>query len=224
MENDFEDFVDDNRESFEQQKPPAEVWLKLQPKLEEYHRKKKVFALRRFWYSTTAAVIIITVVTLAVYLPHKKNDTSEIAAGKAKPATGIAHAKPKSDTGEGQPAIAIKTPAVKNYANEAGVGEKKYISALLVYTKQVEAGKAQLAMLQKQKPALFTDFNQSIDELSTIYVQLKSSLPVSINRQKVLQAMIANLLMQQVILNNQIQLINNVTANGDKNDKGDSKI
>lgn len=71
----------------------------------------------------------------------------------------------------------------------------------------VESKRSELKSVTKADPQLYQEFSNEFLHMDSVYKKLRSELPGSPNREKVLRAMIRNLEMQTEVLNQQLGIV-----------------
>lgn len=205
MENNFENYIDKNRGGFEQGAPSADVWQGLKNKLEEHHAEKrrvKKIALGRW----TAAAAFIIVAGAAAIFYIKANPQKPIAQGnKIVPPVIAQHQLAgrdsemrKDEAGKEQ----VPQPNLRNsYVQEDTPNSIKFYQASIKQKEQ------QVDKLLGDMPALDKDFRHALNDLNEIIEHLQSSLPQSIDKEKIIKVIIKNLQMQEAILDSQLQAL-----------------
>ena len=75
------------------------------------------------------------------------------------------------------------------------------------YASLVESKRSELKVVTKADPQLYQEFDTEFTRMDSVYRRLKSELPVSPDREKVLRAMIQNLQMQTEVLTQQLNMV-----------------
>jgi len=206
MENEFEKYLEQNRDRFEKDGPPAHVWKNIEQGLIAHQQKKaRVVRMRQVGWSVAAGILLGIGIT---YLAMRKDE-------------------PKVPVAKNQPEIKKTTPVILPakhadtlYAEKRAPAPKKLRSRqpaqamgaesrlpIDYYVSLVAQRQQQFKQLQALDPGLYNESQKAIAALNTSYRQLQSQLNGAINRKKVMEMMIGNLQMQERILANQLQLI-----------------
>ena len=95
-----------------------------------------------------------------------------------------------------------------------------YAQQQIQYTSLIESKRSELRSLAKTDPQLYREFNSEISKMDSTYKHLNNELLNSPNQEQVLHAMIRNLQIQTMVLNQQLQVIEqfNKTKNEQKNE------
>ncbi len=75
------------------------------------------------------------------------------------------------------------------------------------YASLVETKRSELKAVTKANPQLYEEFDTEFVRMDSVYKRLKSELPVSPDREKVLRAMIQNLQIQTQVLTQQLNMV-----------------
>jgi hypothetical protein len=200
MENEFEKYLQQNRDRFEKGSPSPRVWEKLQRDLIEHQtRRHRVIRMRRIGWSIAACIVLCTSVVLFIFRPIK-NET-------------ITRNDRHHDSVLDQQKILAEKIEQDSALRMAGVTDDKTRQSLFRYTKLIETRQKQMAVLQQVNPQLYASSQKVLLDLNQVYNRLQKQLPGSPDQQKVLQALIQNLKMQEQILNNQLQLLEELQNN-----------
>ena len=206
MENEFEKYLEQNRDRFEKDGPPAQLWKNIEQGLIAHQQKRaRVVRMRLVGWSAAAGIILGIGIT---YMAMRKDEPKATVA-KNQPATKkaapvVMPAKQDDTLYAEKPApMPRKLPARRPVA-APGIGSDQSID---YYSSLVAQRQQQFKQLQALDPGLYNESQKVIAALNTGYRQLQSQLNGSINRKKVMEMMIGNLQMQERILANQLQLI-----------------
>lgn len=83
----------------------------------------------------------------------------------------------------------------------------EYAQQQVHYASLVESKRSELKAVTKADPQLYREFDTEFTRMDSVYKRLKSELPVSLDREKVLRAMIQNLQLQTQVLNQQLNMV-----------------
>ena len=158
MGDQFEKFIMENREGFEDASPSDELWNKIDNDL---NKKKNNFQV--LWKVAAVLFLVST-----IYLIADRGDTS------------------------------IEQPIMSQEFVQA---EDYYVSLINERKRQI---KEQLTPEQEQK------FLQDIDQLDSMYADLKSTYLTNASNERVVDAMINNLQLRVDILNKQLEILEKV--------------
>jgi hypothetical protein len=215
MENEFEKYLQQHRDHFENGSPSPQVWAKLKNGLEDHHRRRaRVVRMRRISWGIAACILLGIGVTLVIF--KNKDEVSHNAITR-----NAAHRDSMVDAQK----IAAQKMEQDSAERIAGVTDDKTRQSLYRYTKLIESRQKQMAVLQQVNPDLYASSQKVLTDLNQVYNRLQKQLPGSPDQQKVLKALIQNLKMQEQILNNQLQLLEELqTPDNTSDGKKDKKI
>jgi len=215
MENEFEKYLQQNRDRFENGSPTPRVWEKLQRDLVDHQaRRHRVIRIRRISWSIAASILLCIAATLIIF--KNKNQVSSNAITQ-----NAAHRDSIIDR---QKIVAQKI-ALDRAERIAGVTDDKTRQSLYHYTQLIETRQKEMATLRQINPELYAKSQKALTDLDVVYNRLKKQLPKSVDQQKILQSLIQNLKMQEQILNNQLQLLEELqTPDNTSDGKQDKKI
>jgi hypothetical protein len=213
MENEFEKYLQQNREEFEQGSPSPRVWEKLQRDLVEHQtRRHRVIRMRLGW---SIAASILLCIGITFILLKNKNETNHDA---------ITRAASHRDSMIDMEKLLAQKIALDSAERVAVVIDDKTRQSLYHYTQLIETRQKEMAALRQVDPELYARSQKSLTDLNEVYNNLKKQLPHSIDQQKILQSLLQNLKMQEQILTNQLLLIQGMQqqnqSKDDKNVKG----
>jgi TolA-binding protein len=218
MENEFEKYLEQHRGAFEKGGPSPEVWQKLQGRLEQHHKSKaKIIRMKRVRWSIAASVLVCIGVALIVFKRTVPvNPMASIDTAASKPMQPSTAPNNNTDAAGIKKAIPQKT---KERDNELAVTSAETRQTLFYYSKLIDIRQQQIHRLQSIDPDLYKQSQKAINDLNTVYSQLRDQLSGSINQEKVLESMIENLQMQEKILSNQLQIIKELESKSNNNGK-----
>lgn len=214
MENEFEKYLQQNREQFEQGSPSPRVWEKLQRDLvERQARRHRVIRMRRIGWSIAASILICIVATLILFKNKSKTGRNAIVRNTSHPDSMLDRQK-----------LMAQKMALDSAERLAGVTDDKTRQSLYRYTQLIDTRQKEMATLKQVDPELYARSQKSLTDLNEVYNNLKKQLPHSVDQQKILQSLLQNLKMQEQILTNQLLLIQGLQQQNqtkdDKNVKG----
>ncbi|MCR8560871.1 hypothetical protein KXD93_24655 [Mucilaginibacter sp. BJC16-A38] len=215
MENEFEKYLHKNRARFEEGSPSPRVWEKLQRNLTEQHaRRQRIIRIRRISLGIAAGVLLCIGAMLLLFKNNSRLSRNAITQNTMR----------RDSTIESQKLLAEKIE-LDSTERIAGITDNKTRQSLYSYAKRIETRQKQLAVLQQLNPDLYARSQKVLMDLNMGYNQLQKQLPGSLDQQKVLKALIQNLKMQELILNNQLQLLEELQIPDNASDgKKDKKI
>ena len=112
----------------------------------------------------------------------------------------------KTETGPGlvdAKTTNTKDPVVDNIDPQIG-------KMVAQFSSMIEEKQKELQSIEKDNPALYSQFSGDIKKLDSTYQVLRNTLPANPNKEQLLQAMISNLQMQIDLLNQQLNIIKKV--------------
>jgi hypothetical protein len=204
MENEFEKYLQQNRDQFEKGSPSPRVWEKLQRNLIEHQAHRyRIIRMRRIGWSVAAAILIcLSLVIMLVKTEEKDralvhNNTKDSSIMKRKLAAEI---------------------ELDSLDRVKGITDYEARRSLFHYSRLIESRQKQMAILRQVNPDLYISSQKVLIDLNQQYRRLQKQLSGSPDRQKVLKALIENLKMQEQILNNQLQLLEELQTVEDTSD------
>jgi hypothetical protein len=206
MENDFEKYLEQNRDRFEKDGPSAQVWKNIEQGLIAHQQKKaRIMRLRLVGWSVAAGLI------LGVGIAY-------LAMRKDEPKATVAHHQPEIK--KAPPVVLPAKGADTLYAEKPAPAPEKHTSQHVITTPGIETAPSigyyarlvaqrqqQFKQLKALDPGLYNESQKAIAALNITYNQLQNQLNGTVNRKEVMEMMIENLQMQERILANQLQLI-----------------
>lgn len=122
--------------------------------------------------------------------------------------------------GIGFAAYLYKTGHKKHTVDLAAINPV-YAEQQVHYTSLIETKRSKLKSIAKSDPMLYKKFSAEIAKMDSTYKKLNRQLPTSPNQELVLQAMIHNLEIQTVVLNQQLKVIEQFNEmKNEQNDEG----
>ena len=210
MENEFEEYVDDNRAAFEKGTPPPRVWQHLESGLAAYHANKQ--HKKMVWMRWAAAAMLLLVAGAAVMLfPHGRLGTTVLQDNNSQQ-QGVKQLPANRDSLAINRQPAAETGTAQNVTPRNNA-QDDYSRSITYYQAAVKLKEQQVSKLLAAAPELNRDFKKAIDDLDEIVRQLQASLPESINKEKILQGIIKNLQMQENVLNSQLEVLKTLQNN-----------
>jgi hypothetical protein len=197
MDNEFEDFLRQHRDDFENGSPSTQVWEKLKSGLSDHHRRQaRVTRIRRISWCIAASILLCIVATLVIFKNKGKVSRDAITRD-------VTHRDSMIDLQK----IAAQKIGQDSTVRIAGVMDNRTRQSLYHYARLIDAREKQVAALQQIDPELYARSQKTLADLNEVYNRLKQQLPRSVDQQKILRSLIDNLKMQEQILTNQLQLI-----------------
>jgi hypothetical protein len=218
MENEFEKYLQQNRERFENGVPSPRVWEKLQRDLiEREERRHGIIRMQRISWAAAACIIIAVGV---FFLIPKKQATKDV-----EKVTNISPLKPHDSTDSSDAAKLLAEKRARDMEwHLPAMTDEETRQSIYYYAKLIGIRQKQLSRIQQVNPDLYARSQKAIVDLEQMYNHLKKQLPGSVDQQKVLKQMIQNLQMQEQILNNQLQLIESMQSPNQSADENKKDI
>ena len=214
MENEFEKYLQQNRDRFEKGSPSPRVWEKLQRHLVEHHaHRHRVTKMRRISWGIAASILVCIAATLAIFTNKSQVSRNNFARNASHRDSMIDRQK-----------ITAQKMALDSAERVTGVTDDKTRQSLYRYTQMIDTRQKEIAALRQIDPELYARSQKALTDLNEVYNALKKQLPHSVDQQKILQSLLQNLKMQEQILTNQLLLIQGLQqqnqSKDDKNVKG----
>lgn len=194
MSDKLENFIKDNKRSFEEE-PSRDLWKNIEQSLPE---KKKINWFSRVGlYKWSAAVAVVCVVLMSIYIFRLKTNDQV--------------------SKNGQPANTTISPGLNN--NDISIIGPDYAGEAIKISQAIKKQQEQLRDLAATQPHLYKQFAEDLTTLDSAYQLLKDRAAQAPGRETIVRAMIQNLQMQAELLNKQLSIIqeyNNKTANNEK--------
>lgn len=199
MKNNLERFIRDNREAFDADQPPMDLWARLEPGITQPEPSTRVEPSAE---------------------PTKLGFIGQVEAGSIrKPLNGKSLAG-----GRGQRfnwwvaasvALLLLTGGFWFLNHQYNITEQPevvavgptYAKEFVQYARLVDAKQAELKAMTTSNPALYEAFATDLERLERSYQMLKADLPENPNQETLVQAMIQNLQFQINLLNEQLRVI-----------------
>jgi hypothetical protein len=206
MENEFEKYLEQNRDRFEKDGPSPQVWKNIEQALMARQQKKaRMVRMRLVGWSVAAGIILgIGITYLAMRKDEPKATIAHHQPGIKKAAPVVLPAKHTDTLYAEKPAPMPKKHAVQRGTTSPGIETRQTID---YYAHLVAQRQQQFKQLQVMDPGLYNESQKAITALNATYNQLQNQLNGAVNRKKVMEMMIENLQLQERILANQLQLI-----------------
>ena len=199
MKNNLERFIRDNREAFDADQPPMDLWARLEPGITQPEPSTRAEPSAE---------------------PTKLGSIGQVEAGSiCKPLNGKSLAG-----GRGQRfnwwvaasvALLLLTGGFWFLNHHYNITEQPevvavgptYAKEFVQYARLVDAKQAELKAMTTSNPALYEAFATDLERLERSYQMLKADLPENPNQETLVQAMIQNLQFQINLLNEQLRVI-----------------
>lgn len=195
----LEQFINENRASFDSEEPREQLWKSLEQQLYPQEKKPKVVVMKYLRWSAAAAILILA----GVGVFHLTSPTPAIP-----------------------PKVAVNQPTASEDTSTRKLLKEinpQQADELYHFTSLIELKQQELENMSKDHPELYQQFVSDINKLDSSYNSLKKELPDNPNREQLLQAMIQNLRLQTELLNRQLQVIQNVKQVKNNGNESNSK-
>ncbi len=181
MNSDFEKFIRQNREDFDETAPSGNVWKEIEKTL-PLKKETRRFTLRDIYAWSAAAAVFFIIMTSAWFLFIKK-DNPEKQTVKSAPREN-----------------ASGTESFNGFSPEYALEFKQASVA-------VENGQKELRAAVANNPGLYKKFQEDLSILDSSYRLLREQAAQSVNRDVIIRAMIQNLQLQSELLGRQLLII-----------------
>jgi DNA repair exonuclease SbcCD ATPase subunit len=177
----LEQFIQNNREAFDNCEAPAGLWDKIDSSLgkEVIHNpepdeiiikfKKSSISKLKIW-AMVASVLLVTGYLSVFYLNNKSDSTEQIVAEVAP----------------------------------------QYGDKMVQYTSLIESKREEIKQIETHDPVMYQEFSTEIEKLNQDYQNLQTELSQTPNQEDLVKAMVQNLQVQLDILNRQLKIIEKV--------------
>ncbi|MCS7019434.1 MAG: hypothetical protein RMJ87_08815 [Cytophagales bacterium] len=179
MKNDeIEKFIYQNRDAFDSEEPPAELWERIQQKMKANNSPRVVrfYSFRR----VAAAIIMMLLGSLATWLVYENDELRKHIASV------------KTFTRQKAPDLAQIVPELAE--------------AEAFYTQQIQLKALELSRQDWAALSMEKDYEIELNRLAAAYEELKADL-YQTGSEQVIGAMIQNLQYRMELLNQQLQII-----------------
>lgn len=177
----LEQFIQNNREAFDNCEAPAGLWDKIDKSLGEeimhnsepdevvFKFKKSSISKLKMWAMAASLVLLIGYVSV-FYLNNKSDSTEQIIADVAP----------------------------------------QYGDKMVQYTSLIESKREEIKQIETHDPVMYKEFATEIEKLNQDYQNLQTELSQTPNQEDLVKAMVQNLQVQLDILNRQLKIIEKV--------------
>ena len=184
MKQRLEDFINSNRDSFDNELPSTQIWERINKNSAQEKKAAKIMNMSML--KICAAALLILTVGVVIFLVSENNKLKTDLTASQKRLEQ--HIKDQQQ---------IRT----DYNNELN-------QIILV----VAAKQNQLSGIGKEYPSLYRSFTADINDLNKEYEELKQVLGSVPEKEEVLDAMIQNLKLQADLLNEQLLIIHQLKS------------
>jgi hypothetical protein len=177
----LEQFIQNNREAFDNCEAPAGLWDKIDSSLGKeiiqnpepdeiiIKFKKSSISKLKIW-AIAASVLLVTGYLSVFYLNNKSDSTEQIVAEVAP----------------------------------------QYGDKMVQYTSLIETKREEIKQIETHDPVMYQEFATEIEKLNQDYQNLQTELSQTPNQEDLVKAMVQNLQVQLDILNRQLKIIEKV--------------
>jgi septal ring factor EnvC (AmiA/AmiB activator) len=177
----LEQFVQNNREDFDNYEVPVGLWDKIDKSLgkeivqnkdeDEVIFKFKKSSILKFKTWAIAASIILLIGCFSIFYSKNNADSTEQIVAEVAP---------------------------------------QYGDKMVQYASMIETKREEIREVETHNPAMYKEFASEIEKLNQDYQNLQAELPQTPNQEELVEAMIQNLQVQLDILNRQLIIIQKV--------------
>ena len=196
MSNRLEQFIRDNRESFDDVEPSPAIWKSVKDDLKPSASTSRLVWMNSRKLVAAAAVLVLILAAIFLFLNKSPKKNEQQMAGKTNTTV----------------APDLLTEINPTYAKE-----------VYHFTQLIELKQDELKQIAKDQPELYKQFVGDITRLDSSYNALKKELPANPNREQLLEAMIQNLQLQTELLNQQLMIIKKIKQSKQSSDEINSK-
>ena len=215
MSNRLDQFINENREDFDDEIPAPKIWDNIKKEIEP-KTKTQTPVININWKKLSVAAAVIFLLGGGLLLMNKKNDVPQQVAidnTKKKVDNNLPKIQPVVIDSSKEQQIAKTDIKPKNEIKKndvvadpnADAKEEMYHFAKLVEIKQHE-----LKSIEKDEPLLYKQFSGDVNKLESVYHSLEHKLSTKQNSEELLEAMIQNLQLQMGLLNHQLKIIKQI--------------
>ncbi|HXL57898.1 MAG TPA: hypothetical protein VN958_16665 [Chitinophagaceae bacterium] len=208
----LEEFISDNRNAFDSDKPSGKVWSNIQDQLKE-DKKQNLFINRSLIIKAiSVAAAIIIVVWGALYFVHSNTNKTVVAKTNFKDSSLLKKDSQQMRELETDTHIITEKQKKENNKNkdDENLNKNEFTQELYYYTRLAEIKYNQLKRVEKDEPLLYKSFAAEVKKLDSTYHSLQTLLATNPDKEAVLDAMINTLKMQVQILNKQLEIIHTI--------------
>ncbi|MGL1888178.1 MAG: hypothetical protein OCD76_16800 [Reichenbachiella sp.] len=171
MKGNLEEFIQGNRGEFDEMSPKADLWSKIEGKLDKPSIERPKPKSKILWQLGVAASVLLAFVIGLLVRPSIDGPTEQLAE------------------------IEVKNPTQELYEVES------------YYAKLIDEKKANIRLILNENKMIDQEMLEDLDDLDTMYDDLKYQLTQSQNNERVINAMIQNLQLRVEILNKQLMIL-----------------
>ena len=177
MSKELEDYIDNNRRSFDHELPGDETWNRIEQGIRSKATRPPIAMRTILRWSAAAAILLLAATTIFLLLQRKE-------AGSSSPAMEIAS----------------KENDIRSMAPEHAAEATRIFQS-------IEQTQQALRVAAEEQPALYHQFAEDLRTLDSSYRVLHSQALRAPNREIIIRAMMQNLQFQAELLHKQLQII-----------------
>jgi hypothetical protein len=236
MSKNLENFMEQNKDAFNDYEPSAKLWDKLEANLKvsnvQLHQKAAVRKINMYKWVAAASVILLIGGSI-FFLMQKNIDTVQpsfvkqnVETKPSEPITAIDTTNNSISTPQNKEEKFIAKQSLEN--TEEKQKPSKYIvedeemlafnESKAHFAKLIAYKGNEIKKLAKNDPEVYKNFSEDIAELNETYKQLNKQLPKTNNKSALINAMIYNLQVQIDLLNKQLIILNKIETIKKKKD------
>jgi hypothetical protein len=177
----LEQFIQNNRETFDNCEAPAGLWDKIDkslgkeitqnPEPDEIIIKFKRSSISKLKIWAMAASLVLLIGYVSVFYLNNKSDSTEQIVAEVAP---------------------------------------QYGDKMVQYTSLIESKREEIKQIETHDPVMYKEFATEIEKLNQDYQSLQTELTETPNQEDLVKAMVQNLQVQLDILNRQLKIIKKV--------------
>jgi hypothetical protein len=214
----LEEFIKDNRNAFDSDKPSEKVWVTIQDQLKDDKGGNLFISRSLIIKAISIAAAIILLVWGALYFV--RTDTNKMVVAKNNSNDSPSLKKDSQQIQQSNTGTHITGQSQKDNGDE-NLNKNEFSKELYYYTRLVEIKYSELKRIGKDEPLVYKNFSEEVKKLDSTYHSLQALLAGNPNEEAVLNAMINTLKIQAKVLNTQLEIIH--TINQAKKDKYENK-
>ncbi len=201
----LEEFIEDNRNAFDADKPSEKVWLDIKSQFEE-DKNQNLFFSRSFIIKAMSIAAITILVVLGIWYFFYTGTNKMVAKNNVSNSSSV-----KKDSQQiQQPDTDTHISSHSSKDNDDKLNRNEFTQELYYYTRLAEIKYNQLKKVEKEEPLIYKNFSGEIKKLDSTYQSLQILLTENPNKEEVLEAMINTLKIQVEILNRQLEIIHTI--------------
>ncbi len=219
----LEDFIQKNKEAFDNYEPSDALWQRIERELGNKNRSQKGQSVSmKTWIKVAAAVIFLVMGAASWYSWNRVGKSNDAIVASV---ANSAETAPVPLTPEQPEEAPLNNPhsntapvALNEKEKKSAPAPRKKENELYHYSRLIELRQDQMEILKTSEPELYQEFSKDMDMLATSYDALKAQLERGVNREKLMEAMIGNLKMQSELLSRQLDILKQVQSKKEKDE------